>query len=45
MDLAAAYVSSANQYPPMSHGMERRIVKKLDWILIPMVRLIHVGSC
>lgn len=38
MDQAAAYlVQNAAEYPPMSAEMEKRIVRKLDWILTPMV--------
>lgn len=38
MDKAAEYLAqNAVDLPPMTPEMEKRIVRKLDWILIPMV--------
>lgn len=39
MDKAAEFLAqNAVELPPMAPEMEKRIVRKLDWILIPMVR-------
>lgn len=37
MDQAAMYLAQAEGYPPMSPEAEKRMVRKMDWILLPMV--------
>ncbi|KAH8430647.1 uncharacterized protein LDX57_008310 [Aspergillus melleus] len=37
MDQAASYLAQSNQYPPMTPEMEKKLIRKLDWILVPMV--------
>lgn len=37
MDQAASYLAQASNYPPMSLEAEKRLVRKMDWILVPMV--------
>ncbi|THC90074.1 hypothetical protein EYZ11_010470 [Aspergillus tanneri] len=39
MDQAVAYLSKSSQYPPMSPEVENKLVRKLDWILVPMLLL------
>ncbi|KAL5364845.1 fungal-specific transcription factor domain-containing protein [Aspergillus floccosus] len=39
MDQAAAYLAQTAAYEPMTPEIERKIVRKLDWILIPMLFL------
>jgi hypothetical protein len=37
MDQAAEYLSQVGEYPPMSPAQEKRLLRKMDWILVPMV--------
>jgi hypothetical protein len=38
MDLAAEYIAQAGQrYPPLSPAEEKKLIRRMDWILVPMV--------
>lgn len=37
VDQAAAYLAQTSDYPPLSPSAEKKMVRKMDWILIPMV--------
>ncbi|QKX64479.1 uncharacterized protein TRUGW13939_11653 [Talaromyces rugulosus] len=37
MDQAAEYLSQVGEYPPMSPTQEKRLLRKMDWILVPML--------
>ncbi|RJE20414.1 Major Facilitator Superfamily [Aspergillus sclerotialis] len=37
MDQAASYLAQASNYPPMSLEAEKKLVRKMDWILVPML--------
>jgi hypothetical protein len=37
MDQAAEYLSQVGEFPPMSPAQEKRLLRKMDWILVPMV--------
>ncbi|PWY86784.1 allantoate permease, partial [Aspergillus heteromorphus CBS 117.55] len=39
MDQAAEYLAQSSTYPPMSPEDEKRLIRKLDWILVPMLLL------
>ncbi|PLB43364.1 MFS general substrate transporter [Aspergillus steynii IBT 23096] len=39
MDQAASYLAQSTQYPPMTPEMEKKLIRKLDWILVPMLFL------
>ena len=42
MDQAAGYLAqSVTYYPPMSPKAEKKLLRKIDWILIPMVGSFH----
>lgn len=39
MDQAAIYIAqTATRYPPISPIEEKRLIRRIDWILVPMVR-------
>jgi hypothetical protein len=44
MDQAAEYLAQTRDYPPMSVDAEKRLLRKMDWILIPMVRFTLITS-
>lgn len=37
VDRAAIYLTQAVEYPPLTPEAERAIVRKIDWIVLPMV--------
>ncbi|OJJ68097.1 hypothetical protein ASPBRDRAFT_58147 [Aspergillus brasiliensis CBS 101740] len=39
MDGAAMYLAQTSAYPPMTPEVEKRLLRKIDWILIPMLLL------
>ncbi|KAK2753872.1 hypothetical protein FQN55_000236 [Onygenales sp. PD_40] len=39
VDQAAVYLSRAGEYPPFTPEAERRMVRKIDWFMIPMLFL------
>lgn len=39
MEQAALYLAQSSHYPPMTPEIEKRLIRKLDWILVPMVIL------
>ena len=38
VDVAAAYLNNAEQYDPLTPEEEKKVMRKTDWILLPMVR-------
>lgn len=40
VDVAAAYLQDTETYEPLSAAEERKMVRKTDWILLPMVSTI-----
>ncbi len=41
-DEAAIYLNAAEYYDPLSPEAERKLKRKMDWILLPMVRQFSV---
>lgn len=41
MDGAAKYLAQTSNYPPMTQEIEKRLLRKIDWILVPMVGCVH----
>ncbi|GKZ66601.1 hypothetical protein AnigIFM60653_002810 [Aspergillus niger] len=39
MDGAAKYLAQTSSYPPMTPEIEKRLLRKIDWILVPMLLL------
>lgn len=40
MDQAAIYIAqTASRYPPLSPIEEKKLIRRIDWILVPMVRI------
>ncbi|RDK40323.1 MFS general substrate transporter [Aspergillus phoenicis ATCC 13157] len=39
MDGAAKYLAQTSSYPPMTQEIEKRLLRKIDWILVPMLLL------
>ncbi|KAE8146981.1 MFS general substrate transporter [Aspergillus avenaceus] len=39
MDHAASYLAHTVEHPPVTREMEKKLVRKLDWILLPMLFL------
>lgn len=39
VDKAAKFLIEGEHYPPLSPEAERKLIRKVDWIMIPMVRL------
>lgn len=37
-DLAAAYLNNTEQHDPLSLEHSKRVKRKMDWVLLPMVR-------
>lgn len=37
VDQAAIYMCQVGGYPPLSPEAERKMVRKIDWIVVPMV--------
>jgi hypothetical protein len=37
LDQAAAYLSQTVEYLPLTPDAERKLVRKIDWVIIPMV--------
>lgn len=37
VDRAAVYLTQAVEYPPLTPEAERALVRKIDWIVLPMV--------
>ncbi|RAL03208.1 uncharacterized protein BO80DRAFT_470928 [Aspergillus ibericus CBS 121593] len=44
MDQAAGYLAQSVTYPPMSARDEKKLLRKLDWVLIPMAQWIKSPS-
>lgn len=40
MDQAASYLAQGADYPPMTPEEEKRMLRKMDWILLPMVSVL-----
>lgn len=36
-DQAAQFLAETQHYPPLSAAEEKKLVRKVDWIMIPMV--------
>lgn len=36
-DQAAQFLAEAQEYPPLSLEQEKKLIRKVDWIMIPMV--------
>lgn len=47
VDVAAAYLNGTESYEPLSPAEEKKMIRKIDWILLPMVRRSAnvLGSC
>lgn len=41
VDQAAQFLAETQQYPPLSADEEKKLVRKVDWIMIPMVSRSH----
>ncbi|KAL1645420.1 hypothetical protein SLS58_003727 [Diplodia intermedia] len=39
VDQAAQFLAETQHYPPLSAAQEKRLVRKIDWIMIPMLFL------
>lgn len=37
LDVAAAYLHGTETYEPLTPVEERKMIRKMDWILLPMV--------
>lgn len=37
MDEAAEYLAQSTNFPPLSPEEEKKMLRKMDWILLPMV--------
>ena len=42
-DQAALYLNSTEHYGPLTDAEHKRVMRKTDWILLPMVR--NIESC
>ena len=40
VDQAAIYLALSAVYPPLTPDAEKRLVRKIDWVIIPMVRIL-----
>lgn len=41
MDGAANYLAQTSSYPPMTPEVEKKLLRKIDWILVPMVGCVN----
>ncbi|EKG13966.1 Major facilitator superfamily [Macrophomina phaseolina MS6] len=39
VDQAAQFLAETEEYPPLTPGQERKLIRKIDWIMIPMLFL------
>jgi ACS family allantoate permease-like MFS transporter len=37
VDTAAKFLTEVDAYPPLSPEAERKLIRKVDWIMIPIV--------
>jgi ACS family allantoate permease-like MFS transporter len=37
MDKAAQFMAETEEYPPLSPEAEKKLMRKVDWIMIPIV--------
>jgi ACS family allantoate permease-like MFS transporter len=40
MDKAAKFLNETQEYPPLTAEAEKKLLRKVDWIMIPVVSLI-----
>jgi hypothetical protein len=38
VDKAAQFLAETEDYPPLSAAAEKKLMRKVDWIMIPVVR-------
>ena len=43
MDKAAKFMAETQEYPPLSSEAEKKLMRKVDWIMIPIVSLSEPG--
>lgn len=45
VDRAAVYLTQTFEYPPLTPEAEKALVKKIDWIILPMVCTTLLEEC